>query len=352
MDAGENFLRACRRDNPEWVPYDFALCPALEEEFAARTGQTDYRTYFSFPYQELHKAATRLATDFSGFFGQLLLATDQIDQWGVGHRRGSVAHFTKMLHPMQTFTSVTEVDAYPFPDELADYRWEGIPAQVAAAHAAGLAAVAAMQKTIFEISWCLRGMEEFLMDLLNDPAMACAIMDRVLDLRKGCAARYAAAGADLLELGDDVSTQLAMMVSPTLWRQFIKPRLAAVIAAAKNAKPDILIFYHGDGNLQAIIPELIELGVDILNPVQPECMDPVAIKRQYGDRLALWGAIGTQTTMPFGSPSDVRATVRRMLETVGAGGGLVLAPTHLLEPDVPWANIEAFVEACREYGRY
>lgn len=253
---------------------------------------------------------------------------------------------------MQMFTSVAEVDGYPLPDELADYRWEGVPAQVAAAHAAGLAAVAAMQWTIFEISWYLRGMEEFLMDLLNDPAMACAIMDRVLELRKGCAARYAAAGADLLELGDDVSTQLDMMISPDLWRKQLKPRLAEVIAAARSVKPDILIFYHGDGNLQAIIPDLIEIGVDILNPIQPECMDPVVIKRRYGDRLTLWGTIGTQTTMPFGSPMEVRATVKRMIETAGADGGLVLAPTHILEPEVPWANIEAFVEACREYGRY
>lgn len=351
MDARENFLRACRRERPNWVPYDFALCPKLAEEFTLRTGRTDYRAHYELPFAGLKLAPSKLTTDFAGFFGQKLMATDQIDRWGVGHRRGSVAHFAEILHPMQSFTNVAEVEAYPFPDELADYRWEGVPAQVAAAHTAGLAAVAAMQKTIFEISWCLRGMEEFLMDLLTDPAMACAIMDQVLELRKGCAARYAAAGADVLQLGDDVSTQLDMMVSPALWRKSIKPRLAEVIAAAKGVKPDILIFYHGDGNLQKIIPDLIEIGVEILNPVQPECMDPAEIKRQYGDRLTLWGTIGTQTTMPFGSPSDVRMAVRRMIETAGDGGGLVLSPTHLLEPEVPWANIEAFVEACREYGR-
>ena len=85
MDARGNFLHACRRENPEWVPYDFALSPALAEEFALRTGRTDYRAYFALPYQQLHKAPTRLATDYTRFFGQSLLATDQIDQWGVGH---------------------------------------------------------------------------------------------------------------------------------------------------------------------------------------------------------------------------------------------------------------------------
>ncbi len=350
MEPRENLIRACRRDNPAWVPFDLNLCPALEEEFTRRTGEADHRSYFGLGFDPLRLAPTDRQNDFAGFFHIPLLPTDQFDQWGVGRRQGPVAHFTEMLHPMQSFTSPDQVAAYPFPDDLADYRWADVPARVARTHESGRAAVAIMQCTIFEVSWYMRGMEEFLMDLVTDPPMACAIMDRVLELRKGCAARYAVAGVDLIELGDDVSTQLEMMLSPTLWREQLKPRLAEVIAAARSVKPDVIIFYHGDGNLRQIIPDLIEIGVDVLNPVQPECMDPAEIKRIYGDRLALWGTIGTQTTMPFGSPAEVRETVRQRIEACGAGGGLILAPTHVLEPDVPWANIEAFVEASREFG--
>ena len=101
-----------------------------------------------------------------------------------------------------------------------------------------------------------------------------------------------------------------------------------------------------------IIPELIEIGVDILNPVQPECMDPAEIKRQYGDRLSFSGTIGTQSTMPFGTPREVEATIRKRIETVGVGGGLLLAPTHVLEPDVSWENILAFLEAVDRWGWY
>ena len=118
-----------------------------------------------------------------------------------------------------------------------------------------------------------------------------------------------------------------------------------IIAAARAVKPDLPVFYHSDGNPSAIIPELIDIGVTILNPVQPECIDPVAVKQRYGNQLALWGTIGTQTTMPFGTPDDVRAEVRRRIETVGYDGGLVLGPTHSLEPDVPWENIVALYEA-------
>ena len=125
-----------------------------------------------------------------------------------------------------------------------------------------------------------------------------------------------------------------------------------ICAAAREVNPEILILYHGDGNLSSIVPDLIETGVDILNPVQPECIDPVRMKNEYGDRLSFWGTIGTQSTMPFGTPAEIEAAVKEMIETVGQGGGLLLAPTHVIEPDVPWENIIAFVEAARKYGNW
>jgi uroporphyrinogen decarboxylase len=133
-----------------------------------------------------------------------------------------------------------------------------------------------------------------------------------------------------------------------MWRTWLKPRLARTITAARAVRPDVLVFYHSDGDVTAIIPDLIEIGVDILNPIQPECMDPVALKRAYGERLSFWGTIGTQSTFPFGSPEDVRREVRARIATVGVGGGLFLAPTHVIEPEVPFDNIVAFVEAVRE----
>jgi uroporphyrinogen decarboxylase len=137
-----------------------------------------------------------------------------------------------------------------------------------------------------------------------------------------------------------------------MWRKWFKPRLAKVWAAARRVKPDLLISYHSDGFIEPFIPELIEIGLDLLNPIQPECMDPSDIKRKFGDRLAFFGTIGNQTTLPFGSPDDVRREVRQRIETVGKGGGLVLAPSHMIEPDVPWANVQAFFEAAEEYGYY
>ena len=117
-------------------------------------------------------------------------------------------------------------------------------------------------------------------------------LSKITELHAGKARKFAEAGADVVMLGDDIATQLDMMMAPDLWRQMIKPHLAEVIKSAKTAREDVLVLYHSDGNVQKVIPDLIEIGVDILNPLQPECMDPVEIKELYGDRLSFWGTLG------------------------------------------------------------
>jgi uroporphyrinogen decarboxylase len=149
-----------------------------------------------------------------------------------------------------------------------------------------------------------------------------------------------------------VATQRGLMMSLAHWREFLKPRLAAVIADTRKARGDVLIRYHCDGDPSEIIPDLIEIGVDTLNPVQPECMDIAWLKREYGGDLSFWGAVGIQSTLPFGTPAQVRQTIRTTIEQMAAGGGLYLSPTHILQADVPWENLLAFVEAAKEFGKY
>lgn len=351
MTTRENILRALNRRSPDRVGFDFVLSPALEAEFRRRTGADDYREYYGFPVCLFEPSPTGLQTDFTVFYDTLPPGTTPLHwnpEWGVLGAPGPTAHFQEMLHPMAKFTSVEQIQTYPWPDFLADYRWADAAARVAAIRARDRVCAAFMEMTIFEIAWYLRGLETFLMDLMTGEPLATALLDHLTELRVGMAQRYAAAGVDVLMLGDDVATQLNMMIRPAVWRAELKPRLARVIAAAKEVKPDLLIFYHGDGNMDAIVPELVEIGVQILNPVQPECMNPATMKQKYGDQLAFWGCVGTQTTMPFGTPAEVKRTVRELIATVGEGGGLFLAPTHTLEPDVPWENVEAFVEAARE----
>ncbi len=202
----------------------------------------------------------------------------------------------------------------------------------------------------YETAWQIRGYEEFLTDLMLHPELAEALLDRLANRNCIVATAAARAGVDYLRLGDDVANQRSLMFPPDLWRRIFKPRLARIIAAGRRENPGIDVWYHSDGNIEAIIPDLIEVGVTILNPVQPECMDPVKLYREYGRDLVLDGTIGTQTVMPFGTPRDVTDTVQRTIDQLGQAGGLILSPTHVLEPEVPIANIEAFFAACDTYG--
>jgi uroporphyrinogen decarboxylase len=201
---------------------------------------------------------------------------------------------------------------------------------------------------IFENSWQVRDITGFLMDMAVNTEVSDAIFDRFTQHNLEAAVMLAKAGVDQLQTGDDVATQQAMMFGAKRWREVLKPRWRSIYAAAKAVNPDIKIWYHSDGNITEIIEDLIEIGVDILNPLQPECIDIFEMKKRYGSCLVFDGGIGTQSVMPFGTPQQVKDTVRRLKDEVGYDGALILSPTHVLEPEVPIENIVAFVEACKE----
>jgi len=206
---------------------------------------------------------------------------------------------------------------------------------------------------MYECSWAVRGYEQFLEDMVFNKEWCEYNLDRFKDFNLAKAEAAAKAGADIIRTGDDVANQRALMFSPKQWREMMKPRWAEVFEKARSIKPDIQIWYHSDGNIEEIIPDLIEIGVTVLNPLQPECMDVVDIKKRYGDKLVFDGTIGTQTVMPFGTPDDVKRMISERFETLGYDGALILSPTHVLEPEVPVENITAFIEAANvEVGRH
>jgi uroporphyrinogen decarboxylase len=143
-----------------------------------------------------------------------------------------------------------------------------------------------------------------------------------------------------------------MLISPQLFREFFKPRYATLFSTWKAINPDVKIAFHSDGEIYAIIPDLIEVGLDILNPVQPKSMDPARLKREHGKHLTFWGTIDIQEVLPFGTPQQVAEEVKLRLDTVGRGGGLIISPAHNIQPEVPIENILAFYETAKTAGRY
>ncbi|OHD57198.1 MAG: hypothetical protein A2096_17520 [Spirochaetes bacterium GWF1_41_5] len=260
-------------------------------------------------------------------------------------------HFTHIESPLINAQNVREIEEYPLPDLDAPYRWQGKKNEVLALQNQGFA-VGIGVNHIFETSWQIRGIEQFLSDLYLEYEMCEVLTERIFQIRLGMMKQAAMTGADVIHVGDDVGTQNGMMFSPEIWRKLFKPRLKKLAGAAKNLNPEVLIWYHSDGNIYDIIPDLIEIGIDILNPVQPECMDPYLLKSKYGQDLSFWGILGTQQLLPFGTPQQIRDEIRRLIDIAGKNGGLLLAPTHVLEPEVPLENIAAVIKTIEEYGVY
>lgn len=199
--------------------------------------------------------------------------------------------------------------------------------------------------TIFETAWALRGLERLLMDMMVDPERAHRILEIPYRYHRAAARELVARGVDMIWLGDDVGMQEGMFISPQMWRTFLKPRMEMLITDLKKMNPELKVAYHTCGNVYPIIGDLIEIGLDVLNPIQPTCMAPERVKADFGDRLCFWGTIDEQHTLPFGTPEDVRREVRSRLRTVGRGGGLILAPAHHVQLDTPLENLWAMVEA-------
>jgi len=354
VNPRERVLTALSRQVPDRVPKTMSLCPSQMERFQRETGSASPADYFGFETRGVGPLPVQQEADFSPYLVDLPEGA-RVDEWGIGWLQTEGFHFERIIPPLRHAKTVADIERYPYPDLAAEYRFAGFQAQVDAVHARNLAAVGSVTPvggTVFWPAYKLRGMEALLMDLVMEPEMAGALLDRVTEISRALAARLATYDLDILWLADDFGTQRALMFRTPMWREWFKERLRVVIDAAKAINPKLLVAFHSDGKIDEIIPDLIEIGVDVLNPLQPEVMDPVAIKREYGKDLAFWGGVGTQTTMPFGTAAEVRQAVGDLIGNVGADGGLLVAPTHLVEPEVPWENILAFFEAVDKYGVY
>ncbi len=345
MTNRENFFNFIKGKEYEKIPFYMTMCDQLKKKFKDKYNIENYEEYFDIPFRQEGIAPTRFPVDYSKYY--IGKDIDYTGEWGDGHKYGSMEHFTHFVPCMDKFETVDEINSFPVPDVLADYRWEEASKRIEKLKQQDYIVISNIAIDIFEPAWYLRGMEEMLSDFYINPELAEACLDRIKNVKGELAKRLAQSGVDVIIYGDDVAMQTGMMMSPEIWRKFLKPRLKEVIEYAKSANPNVLAYYHSDGDCRVIIPELIEVGADILNPVQPECMDPKEIYDLYSDKIAFWGGMGTQTTMPFGTVDDVFEKTKELIGLNKKGGKFVIAPTHLLEPEVPLENIIKFVETIK-----
>ncbi len=196
---------------------------------------------------------------------------------------------------------------------------------------------------LYERAWSLRGFEKLNMDMLQHTQFVEELLDRIVEIQLVLIQRFIDLGVDGGYFGDDYGAQQNMLFSPRSWRKLMKPRLARMFAPFHEAGLPVIM--HSDGDIDKIMPDLVEIGLTVFNPVQPEVTDHTWLRDTFGDNLAYYGGVSTQTVMPFGSPEDVRAAVRDTARILAPKGtGLLIAPSHRMMVDIPMQNVEAFLE--------
>ena len=198
---------------------------------------------------------------------------------------------------------------------------------------------------LFERAWSLREMSQLLVDMMEAPEWVDALFDRILAYNLGVVEELARQDIDGILFGDDWAFQQGIIMGPRLWRRFIKPRVLEAFKAVQKAGKTVCI--HCCGKAQELFPELIDMGLELFNPFQPEVMDPVEMKERFGDRLSFLGGMSIQKILPYGTPQEVKDEARRLMDKVGRGGGFIISPSHEMPGDIPVENIVAFIEAVR-----
>lgn len=352
MNHRERVRTALDRQAPDRCPMQISFTPEFAERLRSDMGIDEASLHNPHGGGNTYRLERELDEDMLltsvGWANSYYRNTETYtDEWGVTFRvqpyetRFGSGNYTEMTgFPLSDATSI---DTYTPPDPTRPELYRETERMIAD-YGDEYWIVGVTVTTIFETAWALRGLTQLLMDFVTDPDLADHILDFPYRYHLEAAKRLVELGVDMIWTGDDVGTQHGMMIAPDLWRRFFKGRMADFFTELRAINPDIVIAYHSDGNIEPIIPDLIEIGLDVLNPVQPACMNPADIKRRYGDKLSFWGTIDEQHTLPFGSPADVRYEVEDRIRTAGHNGGLILGPTHHVQLDTPLENFRAMHE--------
>ncbi len=268
------------------------------------------------------------------------------DHWGVVRRLGQNGKYVEWVDG--PLTNAQDPDEYDFPD----------PSVSLAQPDALRDQITSLQKDFcvfgrvnnpFKTAWFLRGMENLLCDLLVNRPFVEKLYQKIYDFETTRAVRFAQAGADVIFVVGDIAMQDRMLFQPEIWRDLDGPLMRKLVSEVRKVNYDIVFAFHSDGQMEQALPPLIDWGFSIINPIQPECMDPEHIKKQYGKQITLHGTMSIVNILPKGTPRQVRQATEQRIRTCGYNGGLILGPTNETQWDTPVENLLAMYEAAREF---
>jgi uroporphyrinogen decarboxylase len=348
MNSKERVLAATNIKEPDRTPLFVEVVPEVEQKLYNK-----YKLKGNELLTFLGNDIVNCAVGVADSWGKTYRGGNEVDEWGIGWKtiKHGSGEYTEMIYKPLEKTSFEDLKSYKIPDPEDEKRYYEV-IRLKEKFGDKYAVMVDLSCTIFELSWYLRGMDNLLMDMFTNKRFVNLLMDRILEFYVPAAKKLAKLDVNIIWIGDDVGMQTGMIMSPEMFREFLKERYRLLIDEIKRTNRNVKVAFHSDGFVTPIISDLIEVGVDILNPVQPKCMDPAEIKEKFGKDLCFMGTIDEQETLPFGTVDDLKKEILERIQTVGYNGGLILGPTHNIQNDTSIEKIEVFFSYAKEVGNF
>jgi uroporphyrinogen decarboxylase len=366
MNSKERVLKAFRRINgdPDRVPIQFDLCRQHIEAFGKKLGiAPDYSLSY---YEDLtyrisaNEIRTKLGSDAvvvgatvpSGYLPETVSGNVTRNEFGM-HMKPGPLYVDVVKCPLENAESKSDIETYFFPDPHANGRFEKARRDIDK-YGDMYFVIGDVEISLFEMAWHLTGLEKYMIGMLCDEPWLEPLNDRVDEWSTGLALQLVKAGVDAIWFGEDLGSQTSTLIAPDDWRVRFKPRHKRMIETLRRENPDLIVIMHSDGAVAPLIDDFIEIGVDVYNPVQPNVAgsDPQELKNRYGDKICFFGGIDQQSLLPSGDIGMIREEIKRRIGILGKNRGYLLAPAHILQPDVTTDTIEEMIKAAVEFGSY
>jgi uroporphyrinogen decarboxylase len=366
MNSRDRVLRAFRKKdgNPDRVPVQFDLCRQHTETFGKRLGiEPDYALSY---YEDLtyrisaNEIRTKMGSDIvvvggtvpTGYSPEIIKGNITGNEFGM-HMQPTSLYVEVIRCPLENASTAGDIENYQFPDPYAPGRFDKAKRDIDR-FGKEYFVIGDVEISLFEMAWHLTGLEKYMIGMLCDEPWIEALNDQVEYWSTGLALQLIRAGADAIWFGEDLGSQTSTLISPDDWRIRFKPRHKRMIEKLRAEKPDVTVIMHSDGAVAPLIDDFAELGVDVYNPVQPNVpgSDPKELKDRYGDKICFFGGIDQQSLLPSGDIKKIRAEIKERISILGRNRGYLLAPAHILQPDVDPDIIEEMIRAAVDYGKY
>jgi uroporphyrinogen decarboxylase len=366
MNSRERVLRALKRKEglPDRVPVQFCLCQKLLEHFSKKLDIPISYTNNLYEDCTYRMSGTEIklalgsdvvvtgAGTAGGFKIDVKPDGTWVNEYGMRMKQGSI-YVEIVEFPLAHAQTIDDIENYQFPDPYAKGRYDDAE-KLVKKYGKDYLVFADIEVTIFSLAQQLLGMEKLLMDMATGEEYIGRLFEKCADFQTKVGVELINKGIDAIWVGDDFGSQTNLLFSEALFRELLKPLYKKMVDAFKETNPDIITIIHSDGAVRKLLNDLYEIGFEVFNPVQPGVPghSPKELKDEFGEKLSFFGAIDQQELLPKGTDEELEKDIIEKINILGANGGYIVAPAHIIQSDVSPERVEKFIELCKLHGKY